>query len=41
MVRDDSKYFKKQFEGLPPKAMAIVVLRAAVRVFPVPRWRAP
>jgi hypothetical protein len=35
MARYDSKYFEKQFEGLPPKAVAIIALRAAMRVFPV------
>jgi hypothetical protein len=31
----DRAYFKKQFEGLPPKEVAIIALRAAMRVFPV------
>ena len=35
MAQYDRKYFEKQFEGLPPKAMAIIALRAAMRVFPV------
>jgi GTPase SAR1 family protein len=37
MARNDrayfKEYFKKQFEGLPPKAMAVIALRAATRVF--------
>ncbi len=35
MPQYDRDYFKKQFEGLPPKAMAVIALRAAMRVFPV------
>jgi hypothetical protein len=35
MARYDREYFNKQFEGLSPKAMAVIALRAAVRVFPV------
>jgi hypothetical protein len=35
MAQYDDEYFKKQFEGLPPKAAAIIALRAAMRVFPV------
>jgi hypothetical protein len=35
MARYNSEYFKKKFDGLPPKAMAIIALRAAVRVFPL------
>jgi hypothetical protein len=35
MAQYNTAYFKKQFESLPPKAMAIVALRAAMRVFPV------
>ncbi len=31
----DREYFIKQFEGLPPKAQAILALRAAMRVLPV------
>ena len=30
MARYDEEYFKKQFEGLSPKAMAIIALRAAM-----------
>jgi GTPase SAR1 family protein len=35
MARYDSKYFEIQFEGLPQNAMAIIAMRAALRVFPV------
>jgi hypothetical protein len=35
VAQDDWEYFKKQFEGLPPKATAVIALRAAMRVFPV------
>ena len=35
MAEYDKEYFEKQFEGLPPKAMAAVALRAAMRVLPV------
>jgi hypothetical protein len=35
MALHKSGYFKKQFEGLPPKAAAIIALRAAMRAFPV------
>ena len=31
----DEEYFRKEFEGLPRKAMAVVVLRAAMGVLPV------
>jgi hypothetical protein len=31
----DSEYFNKKFAGLPPKATAVIALRAAMRVFPV------
>ena len=31
----DREYFEKQFEGLPPKAKAIIALRAAMRVLPM------
>ena len=35
MAQYDEEYFKKQFEGLPPKATAAVALRAAMRVLPL------
>jgi hypothetical protein len=35
MAQYDRKYFKKQFEGLPRKASAVIALRAAMRAFPV------
>jgi len=35
MAEYDSEYFTKQFEGLPPKAVAVVALRAAMRVLPI------
>ena len=35
MAQYDREYFKKQFEGLPPNATAMIALRAAMRVFPV------
>ena len=35
----DSEYFKKQFEGLPAKAMAIIALRAAMRSLPILAYR--
>jgi hypothetical protein len=35
MAQYDREYFEKQFGGLPLKAMAIIALRAALRVFPV------
>jgi signal recognition particle receptor subunit beta len=35
MAQYGREYFKKQFEGLPPKAVAVIALRAAMRVFPV------
>jgi GTPase SAR1 family protein len=34
MAQYDRKYFEKQFEGLPPKAKAVIALRAAMRVLP-------
>jgi hypothetical protein len=35
----DHDYFRKQFEGLPPKAQAILALRAAMRVLPLFAYR--
>jgi hypothetical protein len=35
MAPYDREYLEEQFEGLSPKAMAIIALRAAMRVFPV------
>ena len=35
MSEYDKEYFRKHFEGLPPKAMAVIALRAAMRVLPV------
>lgn len=35
----DHEYFHKQFEGLPPRAQAIIALRAAMRVLPVLTYR--
>jgi hypothetical protein len=35
MAEYDRAYFKRQFESLPPKAMAVIALRAAMRVFPL------
>jgi hypothetical protein len=35
VVLYDRAYFKKQFEGLPPKTAAVIALRAAMRVLPV------
>ncbi len=35
MAEYDREYFKKQFEGLPTKVMAVIALRAAMRVLPV------
>jgi hypothetical protein len=35
----DYAYFEKQFEGLPPRAMDVVALRAALRVLPVLAYR--
>ena len=39
MAQYDYDYFKKQFEGLPPKAQAIIALRAAMRVLPLLAYR--
>jgi hypothetical protein len=35
----DYEYFSKPFEGLPPKAQAIMALRAAMRVLPILAYR--
>src|SRR5208337_3433431 len=35
MAEYDSEYFQRQFEGLPPEAVAIIALRASMRVLPV------
>ena len=35
MAQYDREYFKQLFEGLPPRAQAIIALRAAMRVMPV------
>ena len=39
MAQYDQDYFRKQFEGLPPKAKAIIALRAAMRVLPLLAYR--
>ncbi len=35
MARYDPEYFKQQFEGLSPRAMAVIALRAAMRALPM------
>ena len=39
MAQYDKAYFKKQFEGLPRKAVAVIALRAAMRVLPILAYR--
>ena len=39
MAEYDSEYFQRQFEGLPPSAVAIIALRASMRVLPVLAYR--
>ncbi len=39
MAGSDLEYFERLFEGLPPKAVAVVALRAAMRVLPVLAYR--
>jgi GTPase SAR1 family protein len=39
MAKYNAEYFKKQFEDLPPNAMAIIASRAAMRVLPVLAYR--
>ena len=39
MAQYDYNYFSEQFKGLPPKAEAIIALRAAMRIFPFLAYR--